>query len=263
MFFALSKIAGFLGQPSNLLVLLLGAGLVLSAAGRARAGRAAAVLAAAGLALFGLSPLGNWLIYPLEQRFPPFDPARGSPDGIIILGGSIAPDVSAAHRQPALNESAERLTVAATLARAYPAARIVFTGGNGDLWPSGRSEAEFALPLLQSFGIAPERILLESRSRATAENAAFTRDLVRPKPGERWLLVTSAYHMPRAVGVFRKAGFSVEAYPVDWRVGDNPMQPFQAVSEGLRRTDTAMREWIGLIGYRIGGRSDELLPGPR
>jgi uncharacterized SAM-binding protein YcdF (DUF218 family) len=263
MFFALSKIAAFLAQPSNVLLLLLGVGLALTSTRRARAGRVAAALAAAGLALFGLSPLGSWLIYPLEQRFPPFDPARGAPDGIIILGGSIAPDVSAAHHQPALNESAERLTVAASLARAYPTARIVFTGGNGDLRPSGRSEAEFALPLLQSFGIAPERILLESRSRATAENAAFTRDLVRPKPGERWLLVTSAYHMPRAIGVFRKAGFSVEAYPVDWRVGDDPMQPFQAVSEGLRRTDTAAREWAGLLGYWVVGRSDEIFPAPR
>jgi uncharacterized SAM-binding protein YcdF (DUF218 family) len=262
MVFALSRVASFFVQPSNGLLLLLGAGIVLTLTRFARTGRIAIVLAAAGLAIFGLSPLGNWLIYPLEQRFPPWDMSRGAPDGIIILGGSIAPDVSAAHRQPALNESAERLTVVAMLARAYPKARIVFTGGNGDMFASGRTEAEFALPLLESFGIPRDRIQLESRSRTTAENAAFTRDLVAPKPGERWLLVTSAYHMPRAVGVFRKAGFAVEACPVDWRVGDDLLQPFPAVSDGLKRGDTAIREWIGLAGYWFAGRSSALFPAP-
>ena len=91
----------------------------------------------------------------------------------------------------------------------------------------------------------------------------FSRELVKPKPGERWLLVTSGYHMPRAIGVFRKAGFSVEPYPVDWRTRgpEDALRPFPTLGDGLRRTDTAMREWVGLAIYWLTGRSSELFPG--
>ena len=107
--------------------------------------------------------------------------------------------------------------------------------------------------------------MLESESRTTAENATFTRQLVSPKPGERWLLVTSAFHMPRSMGAFRKAGFEVEAYPVDWRSRgwSDLASPFSSLSMGLARTDTAVHEWTGLIAYWMTGRSSELFPGPR
>jgi uncharacterized SAM-binding protein YcdF (DUF218 family) len=127
-----------------------------------------------------------------------------------------------------------------------------------------RPEAEFALRLLESLGVPNGRVVAEDKSRNTVENARFSRELAQPKPGERWLLVTSAYHLPRAIGIFRKAGFPVEAYPVDWRTrgtGD-VLRPFPTLGEGLRRTDTAMREWVGLLAYWIGGQSSELFPGP-
>jgi uncharacterized SAM-binding protein YcdF (DUF218 family) len=181
-----------------------------------------------------------------------------------VLGGSIAPDVSAARSEVALNESAERLTAVAELARRYPRARIVFSGGTGALIFDEGAEADFALRLFESFGIPRGRVLLEDRSRNTLENAILSKDLARPQPGERWLLVTSAYHMPRAVGIFRKAGFPVEPYPVDWRtagVGD-ALRPFGSVSEGLRRTDTAVREWAGLLAYWLFGMSSAFFPAP-
>jgi uncharacterized SAM-binding protein YcdF (DUF218 family) len=105
---------------------------------------------------------------------------------------------------------------------------------------------------------------MERNSRNTYENAVFTKALAAPKPGERWLLVTSAYHMPRSVGLFRKAGFAVEPYPVDWRVGRGAdIFAFTNIAgDGLGRTDTAMREWIGLVAYRLTGKTSELLPGP-
>ena len=105
---------------------------------------------------------------------------------------------------------------------------------------------------------------MERRSRNTQENADFSKALVMPKDGERWLLVTSAFHMPRSVGLFRKAGFAVEPYPVDWRIGGRAdLMAFSNVAvEGLARTDLAIREWIGLLAYRATGRIDELLPGP-
>jgi uncharacterized SAM-binding protein YcdF (DUF218 family) len=180
-----------------------------------------------------------------------------------VLGGAISPDVSAARHEVVLNEAAERLTVVADLARRYPDARILFSGGTGELI-AGEREAPFAFRLFETFGIAPDRILLEDRSRNTIENALYSKEIARPMPGQRWLLVTSAYHMPRAIGVFRKVGFAVEPYPVDWRTrgAQDALRPFTSVGDGLRRVDTAVREWVGLAVYWITGRSSELFPGP-
>jgi uncharacterized SAM-binding protein YcdF (DUF218 family) len=264
MFFALSKVAGFFASPSNLLMALALVGVVLMGTRLARCGRRMTVTAVLLLAIAGLSPLGNALVMPLEQRFPPWTAGAGEPTGIIVLGGSINPAISAGRGTPALNESAERMTVVADLARRFPNARIVFTGGSGRLLGDHPDEAQFALPLLQSFGIAANRIELENVSRNTFENATMTKAVVRPEPGQRWLLVTSAFHMPRAVGCFRRAGFLVEPHPVDWRTSGaaDLLSPFDAVSGGLARTDVAVREWTGLLIYWITGRTSALFPAP-
>ena len=264
MFFTLSKVLGFFANPSNLVVAFGIAGLVLLATRWARAGRWLVGASFVALAVLGLSPIGNALIIPLEQRFPPWDESRGPPDGILVLGGAISPDVSLARDEVALNESAERLTVAAELARRYPNARVLFSGGTGALLHDEGSEAPFARRELEGLGIAHDRILLEARSRNTIENALYSKQIAQPKPGERWLLVTSAYHLPRAMGVFRKVGFAVEPCPVDWRTRgmEDALRPFPTVGDGLRRADTAMREWVGLAVYWITGRSSELFPGP-
>lgn len=262
MFFVLSKVLGFFASPSNLVLCIGLVGVALLWTRWARAGRRLAAFAVLALAVAGLSPLGNWLIAPLEDRFPPWDASRGGPDGIIVLGGAISPELSAARGAPDLNESAERITTVAALARTYPSARIVYSGGNGRLVRRGGVEAEVAGALLESLGVARARIILEGKSRNTVENAVFSKDLVAPKAGERWLLITSAYHMPRAIGIFRRIGFAVEAYPVDWRTADEALLPFDVVSSGLRRTDTAVREWIGLVAYRLSGHSTALFPAP-
>jgi uncharacterized SAM-binding protein YcdF (DUF218 family) len=264
MFFLISKVLGFFATPSNVVVSIGILGLLLLPTRFARLGRRLAFASVILVAILGLSPLGNMLILPLEERFPAWDPANGTPDGIIVLGGSIAPDVSAARSEVALNEAAERLTAVAELARRYPRARIVFSGGTGALIFDEGAEADFALRVFESFGIPRGRVLLEDRSRNTLENAILSRDLARPQPGERWLLVTSAYHMPRAIGIFRKAGFPVEPYPVDWRTTGiaDALRPFGSVSEGLRRTDTAVREWAGLLAYWLFGMSSAFFPAP-
>ncbi len=264
MFFTLSKILGFFAAPSNLAVSIGIFGLLLLTTRFARTGRWLAFASLVALAILGLSPVGNALIIPLEQRFPPWTAVRGAPDGIIVLGGAISPDISAAREEVALNEAAERVTVVSDLARLYPRSRILFTGGSAALLWSDGTEAEFALRLFERFGIARSRILLEERSRNTIENALFSKALADPKPGERWLLVTSAFHLPRAVGVFRKAGFEVEPYPVDWRTRGlaDVWRPFPTMAEGLRRTDIAIREWVGLPVYWLIGRSSELFPAP-
>jgi uncharacterized SAM-binding protein YcdF (DUF218 family) len=264
MFFVLAKILGFFALPSNILISAGVIGIVLMATRYARGGRGLAVTALILLAIAGLSPLGNALILPLEERFPPRDATRGAPTGIISLGGALDTVVSQPRGEIALNEAAERMTAVAELARRYPDARIVFSGGSGRLIYGGVTEASLAARLFESFGIAKERVTLEERSRDTDENAHFTKELLQPKPGERWLLVTSAHHMPRSVGVFRAAGFPVEAYPVDYRTRGaiDLLRPFSSVGDGLRRTDTAAREWVGLVAYWLTGRTAELFPAP-
>ena len=264
MFFVVSKVIGFFAIPSNFVVSIGILGLLLWPTRLGRAGRRLVVTSLIALAILGLSPVGNALILPLEQRFPPWDAAGGAPAGIVVLGGSLSPHVSAGRNEVALNEGAERLTVGAELALRYPDARILFTGGSGALIFEEGAEAEFAMRVFETFGIPRARVLLEDRSRNTVENALFSKELAQPKPGERWLLVTSAYHMPRSIGIFRKAGFAVEAYPVDWRTSgpEDAVRPFPTMSEGLRRTDVAVREWIGLVAYWLTGKSSELFPAP-
>jgi uncharacterized SAM-binding protein YcdF (DUF218 family) len=264
MFFILSKVLGFFAIASNVVIALGLLGVLLLATRLKRTGRFLTVASLIVLALLGLSPIGNALIIPLEQRFPPWDDTRGPPDGIVVLGGAITPEVSAARNEVALNEAAERVTSAVALARRYPQARIIYSGGTGALvYPEG-SEAVFAVRIFDSLGIPPERIIAEEQSRNTVENAVFSLLLAMPRPGERWLLVTSGYHMPRAMGVFRQAGFPVEAYPVDWRTRgpQDALRPFPTLSGGLERADTAVHEWIGLVVYWLTGRSAGLFPGP-
>ena len=250
--------------PINLLVELGILSLLLMATRFVALGRKLAVATLILLTLSAFSPLGNLLLYPLESRFPAWDPSRGAPDGIIVLGGSVDTDLSAAHHTPVVAYAADRMLAPADLARRYPKARIVFTGGTSNLIATEAREADYSAPILENLGIPKERVILERDSRNTWENAIFTKQMVAPKPGERWLLVTSAFHMPRSMGIFRKAGFDVEAYPVDWRMGgrDELFAFTRNGREGLEKTDVAMREWIGLVAYRVMGRTGELLPGP-
>ena len=261
--YALSKIAGFFVVPSNLLMLVGLGGALLLCTRLAGAGRRLMLTGVVLLAIAGLSPLGNVLIFPLEQRFPAWDASRGAPDGIVVLGGAVTADIAAARNDVALNEAAERMTATVELARRYPNARIIFSGGDGSLLYGG-NESDAALRLFERLGLPAGRVELEDQSRNTFENVLFSKRIAAPKAGERWLLVTSAYHVPRAMGMFRMAGFPVEPYPVDWRTRgvEDTWRPFPSLAEGLRRTDTAVREWAGLVIYWFSGRSSELFPGP-
>src|SRR6202166_14099 len=264
MFFILSKTLGFFALPSNLLISIGLVGLVVLCTRFRRLASWLVVTSVVLLALAGFSPLGNILMLPLEQRFPAWEASRGPPDGIVVLGGAISPDVSMARGAVALNEAAERITVTAELARRYPSARIIFSGGTGSLSSDAPAEAPVAVKEFEALGIAHERITAEEQSRNTIENAVFSRLLANPKPGERWLLVTSAFHVPRAIAAFRAAGFPVEACPVDWRTRGpiDAMQPFISFAAGLTMTETAVHEWVGLVAYRLTGKTAELFPAP-
>jgi uncharacterized SAM-binding protein YcdF (DUF218 family) len=267
MFFVAAKVMWFVLQPSSLMVGAVLTGTGLSVTKRwYRLGRNLALGGGIALAICGIAPLGDALIQPLESRFdrPGLDRVGPSIAGIIVLGGGEDGQALGAPQLAGLNEAAERYTEAVALARRLPNARIVFSGGSGRLMTVEEPEAQGAGRLFAALGIARDRITLEGNSRNTHENAVFTAEIVKPQPDQRWLLVTSAWHMPRAMGCFRQAGFAVEAWPVDYRT-PRPLdltRAYGSVPEGLRRIDFVMREYVGLVAYYLTGRIEALMPGP-
>ncbi len=269
MFFYLAKAVWFVLQPSTFIALLIGYGAILIWTGWARWGRRFVTIGAVLLLVVGLSPLGNALILPLENRFPRADLDQPpAPAGLIILGGAENRLVGSARKAPTLNEAGERLLEGAILALRFPNAKVAFSGGDAGILYKSDSEAQGAADILTDLGVERGRLVLESNARDTYENAVFLRkELDRGgafSEGTRWLLITSAYHMPRSIGAFRQAGFDVEPWPVDYRTRgpEDFSKPFDKVSEGLRRVDTATREWVGLLAYWATGRTNALFPSP-
>lgn len=270
MFFYLAKVLWFLLQPSTLIALLIAYGAILIWTGWARWGRRFVTVGAVLLLIAGLSPLGHALILPLEDRFPRANlDEPPAPAGLILLGGSEDRLVGRARGAPALNEAGERMLETGVLARKFPEAKIAFSGGDAGILYKSDTEAAGAAALLTAMGVDRDRLILESDSRDTYENAlnlkAELDKLGLLGPDKRWVLITSAYHMPRAIGSFRHAGFDAEAWPVDYRTRGRAdlTRPFDKVSEGLRRVDIASREWVGLLAYWLAGRTGSLFPGPK
>jgi uncharacterized SAM-binding protein YcdF (DUF218 family) len=262
MFFPVSKIFWLFASPLHFLLILLIGGLLL--APRWRLGRALALAAAAFLAIIVFTPVSALLLRPLEDRFPSRPIEMAPPKGVIVLGGALDERIAAARNQVALNEAAERMTAGATLARLYPQAILVFSGGSGALIDDSAKEAETARRLWRELGVPESQMVFEDGSRNTFENALFTKRLVHPEEGGTWLLVTSAYHMPRSMGIFRALGMSVTAFPVDYRTFGNNEDfhfPFDG-SLAIRNFETAVREWVGLVVYRLTGKTKTLFPGP-
>ena len=261
MFFIASKALWFLAAPSALLI--LGA-LVGAAFSARRSGQLLALGCLAVLLVIGAAPAGALLIGPLENRFPAPSANLPPPYGVVILGGAVDDELSRARGQTIFADGAQRLTEAAILARRYPAARIVYTSGSSSLLGRSSDEPEEARRLLVGLGVDPQRITLETRSRNTDENARFTAALIHPQSDQTWWVVTSAYHMPRAMGLFRKAGFAAIADPVDFRTAGGPEDWRLNVNlpRGLGLFDLAAHEWVGLLAYRWSGRIDAGFPTP-
>lgn len=263
--FVASKVLFFFSQPSSLCIGILFAGLLMAWWRPAsRTGLRVAAAGGAALLVGGLSPLANIVLTPLEYRFPrPSLEDVGPVRGLIILGGF---EDGASHRagELGLNEAAERMTEGARLARLITRTKVVFTGGVGTLLRNDVAQADQVGRWLIDMGIAPSRIVLEDRSRNTWENAVETRRVLGTDAEGRWLLVTSAHHMPRSIGVFRKAGFDVVAWPVDLRTSGwrDATRTFASVPDGLRRLDSGTKEWIGLVAYWLMGRTSALYPAP-
>jgi uncharacterized SAM-binding protein YcdF (DUF218 family) len=263
MFFLVAKTLGAMAHAPLVFIEGLVLGVVLMWTRWRRAGRIVTTFFALVLAVAAVWPVGSYFARPLEDRFvrPELDAA---PTGIIVLGGSVDEAISRQRGTPALNDAAERLTEAVALMRRYPEARLVFSGGSGRLRPAALTESDVVREIWTSLGVPADRVAYENTSRDTWENATNTKALVQPKPGERWLLVTSAMHMPRAVGIFRKIGFPVVAYPVDYQTG-GVASDFYGIRQPAGEfflLQSATHEWIGLVSYYLAGKSAELFPGP-
>lgn len=254
-------------QPSMVLVLLglLGLFLMFFRGLIGRIGRT--VLGATVLLyiLFAFSPLPRMLLLSLEERFPrQMMEQLDKVDGIVVLGGAIDSRVTKLRRLIALNEGAERLTVAATLAHRFPEAVIVVSNGSNNRIDESDPYGYAEYRIFEGLGIARERIIYERHSNDTYTNATLGKEVAKPKPGQTWLLVTTASHMARAVGCFRKVGFDVIPYPVDYRTfgPGRGFRFFARPSEGLDMMDTAVKEWIGLAYYWMLGRTSAFYPAP-
>ncbi len=262
MFFVVSKLLAAFLVLSNLIGLTAGAGLIALALRRRKGGLVLLIASTLLLLIVGWFPVGSAGLLILEDRFP-LPEASGHVAGIVVLGGEINTDVSTERHTVALSNAGERLTKTAELSLLHPSARILLSGGSADLLSyEGKSEAAVARDLLVGIGVPYKRIELEERSRNTCENALESKAVARPKPGETWLLVTSAFHMPRSVACFRAAGFPIIPYPVGYQARESDRQhPTSSLSMGLYLADVAAHEWIGLVAYHFTMKT-ELFPSP-
>jgi uncharacterized SAM-binding protein YcdF (DUF218 family) len=257
------KVFWLIVNPANMLTGLLVLGALLLFTRWRRTGRFFVALSAL-LALFiAYAQPGQWLMAPLEERFAAPRPLPENVAGIVVLGGAIDTRQSNRFGQVTLNGRAERITAFVGLAQRYPEAKLVYSGGAGLIMEEAKSEAEHAAPLLVALGVPKARLILETKSRDTYENALMTREIVKPAAGEVWILVTSANHMPRAMGTFRKLGWTVVPYPVDYRrLGEGDEAFGRNLGRGLNLLTIALREWLSLAHYYFAGRIDRLLPAP-
>ena len=263
MFFVLSKVLWFVVNPGNMLLVFLGLGLWLLWTRWWRWGRRLVTMVAVAGVLLAVVPVGSWLYGFLEDRFPAISKPLARVDGVIVLGGVVDPVMTKARGQVSVGSGVERLLAMARLAKRYPKARIIFSGGSGSLTNQDMKEAHAIPPLLRQLGVDPARVIFEDQSRNTAENAEFSLRLAKPKPRETWLLVTSAFHMPRAVGTFRKAGWTVVPYPVDYSTDGRKAAPLRFnFASGMGSLAVAIHEYLGLIFYWLDGKTDSLFPAP-
>jgi uncharacterized SAM-binding protein YcdF (DUF218 family) len=265
VFFVASKMFWMLASPINLLLIGALVGVLLCFGPRARFGRW--LVLAAILILFAAAtlPLRAVLLAPLENRFPQPPADLQPPYGVVVLGGAIDDLVSAARGQTVFDEGGERITEAVILAKRFPQARIVYTSGINSVLGGTSGEAARARDLMAAMGVAPDRVTIEDRARNTDENARFTAALVHPEASQRWLVVTSAFHMPRAMGVFEKAGFRPIAYPVSFYTEGTWAGDLRPIFDPIRNLKTfvlAAHEWIGLAAYWASGRIDHFFPKP-
>lgn len=253
VFFWVSKFTWFLIAPANLLVLLLFIGSILLWKQRIQIAKRFFTFLCLLVLVIGLFPVGEWLLYPLESKYKA-NPELEQVDGVIVLGGALDATLSAIWQQTVVNGNAERVLASLVLMKKFPNAKLVYIGGSGSLTNQQFKEADAALQFYKEHGLNTAKIIFERESRNTSENAIFTKKLINPAKDEKWLLITSARHMPRSVAIFCKSEWSVIPYPVDFRT--KPKKLFRiAWSFGghLMNLSIGIKEWLGRVAYSFMG----------
>lgn len=262
MTFYISKIFWLLAQPLSLSLLLLTAGILAGLMGWNRIRMLSSVTAAAVLFLTLFTSTGAVVLQVLEDRIPRAELPAAGPTCIITLGGGFEAEVVTARGGFEMTQAGDRFVETLRLAMAFPQARILISGGDGSLSGAFEGDAVIGPRFFEAFGVPASRVIRETESRDTFENAGNTQELLKQNHLENCLLVTSAFHMPRSVGLFRKLGLVVLPWPTDYRtagkasLGLDLTQP----STNAQLMTTALREWIGLAFYHLAGRTDAFLP---
>lgn len=255
--FILSKFFAFATQPLAWVALLVLAS-VLCVAKRSAWGIRLGWLAFSLLLALGWEPLPDGVLRLLEAQYPALhtDAPLQRYAGVVVLGGALEPGyVWVTPGQSALNDAAERMTEVLPLLHKQPTLRVLFTGGEGELFGSGGSEADRARNFFTSQGISPSQVIYESASRTTYENALLSSKVPGVDFAQPWLLMTSAWHMPRAMAAFQKTGWQVTAYPVDFRTGASTPWLQYSMDVGVKKWKIALHELVGLLAYRLTGRA--------
>ena len=256
IFFYLSKLLWFFASPDHLLLLLVLVALVCLSLGWRKLAIALglpSVLVFAALAFF---PIGYLFLSPLEEWSLAQSQLPDNVQGIIVLGGSEEAAISSQYDQPHFNAGAERIMTIPVLRQRYPDTPILFTGGSGSAREQQYKESEVVKHWLNSIGLSTQ-LYFEGRSRNTFENALYAEDVFDKTEG-RYLLVTSAYHMPRSFAVFSAQGWKIQPYAVDYRV--DKISASRSLWVNLRELSVAVHEWLGLAVYRLTDRTDTLFP---
>lgn len=260
--FLLSKIFWLVAQPLSLAFFAALAGLLMTAAGLRRTGVAFGLIGALVLFVSLFTTSGSYFLQMLEDRFPQPTEPHAALSCIIVLGGAFENEVMASRGGIEFNQAADRFIETAMLAKRYPQARILISGGDGSFSGAYEGDAKASEAFFAAFGVGSERLIREEQSRTTFENARNTQALLAANGLSNCALVTSAFHMPRSVGLFRELGLEVTPWPTDYRTSGTvtPGFDFTQPSLNAQLTTTAVREWIGLAAYYYGGRTDSLLP---
>jgi uncharacterized SAM-binding protein YcdF (DUF218 family) len=261
LFFYSSKVIWSVISPDSLFALLLAATVGMFYLNYHILARRLLTFLFAAVVVLSLFPVGSWMLYPLETRFQHNPELAAQVDGIIVLGGSINAETSEAWQQLEMYYSAERLTTFIELARRYPDAKLIFTGGNASINRNKPTEASILNLHWHQLGLDPERIQFENQAKNTAENAYFTKQLAKPLVDSKWVLITTAFHMPRSIGVFCQNSWSLIPYPVDHQVNPGKLLEieFNLLAHAVQ-LKLAIHEWLGLLAYYLTGKIPDLLP---
>ena len=258
-----SKIFWRLASPNTSIFLVLLVGVFLLFLGKEKLGKKLIVATTVLIFIISSLPVYSLLLLPLENRFPIPEPLPEKLDGVIVLGGAEIPKLTQMRGQVSLTDSVERLTTFISLARRYSDARFVYAGGQGAITAQEYKSATTARLFFEQMGLDTSRVIFDSQSRNTQENIENALKLAQPEKGEKWVLITSAWHMPRSVGIFRKLNWQVIPYPVDFKTnGQFEMNIGLPKLSAIASVSNVVYEWIGLFYYRLMGRTSELFPGP-